>query len=196
MKNINLAAATLLCLSSQAYALNHYPANHCELFIDQVTSWNSSHVSNGIAFYVKTLNDRLDSPIKQIAFHFQILKTPEAVAFCARSGSEHATDCDRFGVWQTVELSAYQGAQDYWQLGLVLKHDFTFEHKIEGVFYVETFKGNRYWVKAAGDSNFMIDMNLKRDIDRLRGHTAFGSDINEAIRTSDRLPYLNPTLCR
>ncbi len=183
-----------LCLTllapSRAQAVD-YPASHCEVFVDRVGAYRTSHGYSSLFFYVKTLNWRLDGPIASVGFHGRMVLANGGTC----PSSDYACQAD-VGVWKDYPTSAYQGASDYWFLNLVLKHDFTVERYYEGAFFVRTTQGTTYWVNPSGGGNFYLDRNMHNNVEVSFGSPAYSQSVSTSINTADRFPYLNPGSCR
>src|SRR5688572_12105414 len=84
----------------------HWPAHHCEIFIDKVTAYQGSHALRAATVFVKTINDRLDAAIDVVGFRYRPL----------RNGAPD-------GDWLDSQLQGWAGATDYWSLSLTFSHD-------------------------------------------------------------------------
>jgi hypothetical protein len=87
-----------LLTSVSALAENHYPARNCEIFVDKVSSFYSSHGSIFLKFYIKTLNQRLDGAIKEVGFRYQ---------------TRNAMNGQIVEAWRNLPAGHFVGAQDY-----------------------------------------------------------------------------------
>jgi len=194
MRNMFVPAfVALLHLSllapSRALAADH-PASHCEVFVDRVGAYRSSHAHRSLFFFIKTLNWRLDGPITSIGFHGRMLLPNGATC----PSTDYACQAD-VNVWKDYPASAYNGASDYFLLDLLLGNDFRAQRYYEGAFYVQT-PYNRFWVNPAGGGNFFLDSNMHTNVEAAFGAPAYSQTPSSSINTADRFPYLNPGFCR
>jgi hypothetical protein len=189
-----LVASLLLTLlaPSSAKAVD-YPASHCEVFVDRVGAYRTSHGYSSLFFYIKTLNWRLDGPIASVGFHGRMMLANGATCASAPSG-DYGCQAD-YNVWKDYPASAHAGSADYWSLNLVIGNDFILERYYEGAFYVRTTQGTTYWVNPWGGGNFFLDRNMHNNVQASLGRPAYSISIADSIRTADRFPYLNPGSC-
>jgi hypothetical protein len=165
-------------------------ASNCEAFVDRANVLRSSHGLVRVRLFLKTLNDRLaaDGGIAEVGMRAKMTS----------DGPCNGAECQRLDVFHDYAAVPFVGAGDYFELDFVLKHDNTAPRTFEGAFYVRTASGKTLWVNPAGAENFALDQNLANDIERLRGlppgFIAAGPET--AVVTADKLPYLNPGLCR
>ncbi len=183
-----------LTIATSVFAAD-YDANNCEVFVDKVAAWGGSHGYRGLTFKIKTLNNRLDGAIKSVGFRSFVHSNPSVVDFCSKhpASNGNSNGCVSVGKWINRPAFEYFGS-DYYKIDLELKHDYNFEHVYEGVIYVETVKGTRYWLKTAHGGNFFVDENMRSDLIR-RGSGGYyrqGKDMS----TADNFEYLNPSRCR
>lgn len=183
-----------LCLTllapSRAQAVD-YPASHCEVFVDRVGAYRTSHAYASLFFYIKTLNWRLNGAITSVGFHGRMLLSNGATC----PSTDYACQAD-VGVWKDYPASAYSGATDYWFLNLVIDSDFIPERYYEGAFYVRTNQNTTYWVNPSGGGNFFLDRNMHNNVEASFGGSAYSQSVSTSINTVDRFPYLNPGSCR
>lgn len=183
-----------LTIASTVFAAD-YRANNCEVFVDKVAAWSGSHGYRGLTLKIKTLNDRLDGAIKMVAFHSMVHSSPKVLDFCAKhpAANGNSNGCPNVGKWISRPAHPHFGS-DYFKIDLELKHDYNFEHVYEGVIFVETVKGTRYWLKTGHGGNFFVDENMRSDLIRLGsgGYYRQGKDMS----TADNFEYLNPSRCR
>jgi hypothetical protein len=179
-----------LLMPSRAQAVD-YPASHCEVFVDRVGAYRTSHAYASLFFYLKTLNWRLNGPIASVGFHGRMLLSNGATC----PSTDYACQAD-FNVWRDYPASAYMGSADYWSLNLVIDSDFIAERYYEGAFYVRTTQGTTYWVNPWGGGNFFLDRNMHTNVEASLGRAAYSQSTQDSINTADRFPYLNPGSCR
>jgi hypothetical protein len=185
-----VASLSLFLLASSPARAADYPASYCEVFVDRVGAYNTSHGYQSLFLYIKTLNWRLDGPIQSVGFH--------GIARLVNGGACASNDyqcLSEVNIWKDYPTTAYSGASDYWHLNLVLGSDFTAKRYYEGAFYVQT-SNNRYWVNPSGGGNFFLDGNMFNNVRAAYGSTVYSQSPQTAINTADRFPYLNPGSCR
>lgn len=162
----------------------HFPASHCEVFVDRAAPYFTSHGVQQMTLYMKTPLEKLASRggVKAVGFHSQEINNGSA------------------GPFRDLAAQSLGGAGDYWALSLPIASDFTADTTHIGAFYVEAGDGTRLWVNATGDDrDFVIDSNMVTNLARLRSPGYFvtgGGDPNRAVVTADEFPYLNPSGCR
>ncbi|WP_164014093.1 hypothetical protein [Pyxidicoccus trucidator] len=186
-----VASLFLSVLAPSRAGAADYPASYCEVFVDRVGAYNTSHAYSSLFFYIKTLNWRLDSAVASVGFHGRMQ--------LANGGTCSSTDyqcLSEFNIWKDYPATAFMGASDYWALNLVLGSDFTARRYYEGAFFVRTVNGNRYWVNPSGGGNFYLDSNMHINVRNAFGGQVYSQSIETSINTADRFPYLNPGNCR
>ncbi len=180
------AVSTLLSpLQTEALAAEYqelYEAKHCEVFIDQLNAYRSSHALTVIEVYVKTLNDRLDGAIDKVIFE-----------------ARQKDDIDS-AEWQEVKeytLSAFPSADDYHVLKLVLAHDYMNRQVFEGSFLVLTDQGTAYRFGPNDSDPFYFDINAWQHIaNEIYPNRSYGTGVERAVGTIDRFAgYYNPQGC-
>jgi hypothetical protein len=172
----------------------HLDADNCEIFVDKAIPIRSSHGSRRIAAFIKTLNDRLDSPPARAGIRYAVHDPKDE----CHSGFS-LVGCGDVGGF--ADHDGAQIAPDYFSFFFEIGNDFTFDHQYEGVFYVVTQKGTTYWHKTADKGNFFIDGqtldNLENSIHGQGIMTPiFESDPAPMPKTADFFDYLNSHRCR
>lgn len=148
MKNkstiLSLGLGSILLLGSAAAVASDIQANNCEIFIDALQLGKSSHGSKNFRVYVKTLNNRLDAPIKKVGF------------------AGHSVNSWQYGASQTnidQELTL-TGGDNYFILFLSVSSDYG-HSDYSGAFYVTTEKGTTYWAHGSVDNgNVAVDFTF------------------------------------
>lgn len=114
--------------------------------------------------------------------------------------------------WQERELMPFEpNSRDYFVLDLgnlstqypSLRDPQPFRLEHEGVFFVETIEGRRFWLNENRTSydNWAFDLGLEKYLKKERqtlGSVGLGAlaSLSEARRTADFSPWLNPGGCR
>ncbi|MDZ4660562.1 MAG: hypothetical protein SGJ18_02965 [Pseudomonadota bacterium] len=195
MLKIYFALLLSLLNSPMMVSAADYPANHCEIYVDKAAAWSSSYGYAGVTFKIKTMPSRIDGAIKQVGFHSIVRSTPKIEAFCKAHppSNGNSNDCDFVDKWMDRPAQSFFGP-DYFRIDFELYHMYTFDHIFEGVFYVETVKGTRYWLAPASGGNFFVDQNLRSNLLSLGsgGYFKQGKDLS----TADVFDYVNPSHCR
>jgi hypothetical protein len=172
-------------------------ASNCQVFVDKVSIRRSSHGLAAYRIWLKTTNARLDGPVARVGLRATV---HDARGTCRESHPVGLVNgCDDVGRWRDYFAQSFVGAADYFEMQLTLGHDFTFAHQFEGVFFVETTKGTRYWQKAADGGNFFLDFNGFDHVEtalRQRGIFWWDADMGRLPKTADFYAYLNPRACR
>lgn len=143
-----LATALSLPVAATALAGEHYPASNCEIFVDRVGLSTSSHGSITAHFFVKTLNDRLDSPIAEVGVRTQVTTRTMRDTFV--------------GDWGDLRAVSFFGAPDYFQITQNLSSEYS-SNRMQSAFYVRTTKGTTYWVKPNNPHNYNNGGNFGYD---------------------------------
>lgn len=178
-----------------------YPANHCEGFIDKARPVFFSQSSGSmLTVYVKTLNERLDSPIRAVGF----TGYARVCISCNVSESGGAI------VDKPLSVGArpFVGASNYFELtlpvGTYSDRDATIG--LTGEIYVLTERGTRYLLTNPSEQTELdLDGNLTHALsgvyDRL-GVKSYG-DVGQLPKTADLSQQgfslgsrLNPDQCR
>jgi hypothetical protein len=176
----------------------HLDANNCELFVDKVIPVRGSHGSRRLSTFIKTLNDRLDSPPARVGMRYAIHDPDHS----CQSGFSLA-GCGEVGPF--ADHDAREAAADYFELDLEIANDATFRHQYEGVVYVVTQKGTTYWHKTATKTNFFIDDETLDNVENsLHGKgitTPIFAGMPDSVpdplpKTADFFDYLNSGRCR
>lgn len=172
-------------------------ASSCQVFVDKATISRSSHGLHGYRLFLKTLNDKLDGKVTRVGFHAVV---HDLGGRCQGDNAlGYMNGCEDVGRWRDYFAQSFVGAGDYFEMDLTLGHDFTFPHQFEGVFFVETDKGTRYWHKAAAGQNFFLDHTGFDHVEsalRSKGVSWWDADVGRLPKTADFYSYLNPTACR
>jgi hypothetical protein len=181
--------------SMSAMTESHVEATHCELFVDKAVPTHNSHGARRVTLYLKTLNDRLDSPIARVGMRYAI-RDPR---HDCDSGFSMA-GCGEVGTFADHDAGAI--APDYFFLELEIANDFTFAHQYEGVMYVITQRGTTYWHKTRERTNFFIDDKTMSDLEDAVHEQGISTPIFAAAtpdpmpKTADFFEYLNADRCR
>jgi len=167
-------------------------ANHCEVSVDRVVTFRSSHALYGVVMYLKTLNFRLDGDVAEVAY-FAKVDTETGGGTCGDTSV-----CPFRGQWRAYRANAFASSKDYWTLTFTVSHDFTSPLVYEGAFFVRSTTGKTYWVNPAGGGNFFLDTNMANNVENVLGGFSFdrGTGPQNAAVTADIFPYLNPRRCR
>lgn len=189
MKHLLFSAFFTVLLSSCGASSNatldangdHYTADNCEIFVDKILTTQGSHYSAGVAVYVKTLNERLDSRIAEVGFRHK------------RTGR------DMSGVvndpWRNEKLIQHYGAANYWQFSHPTTHDWG-TYSYEGSLYVRTTKGTTYWAKPSRGSDFLFDPKFAADLFNVTKKSAYDPKPEYAYPVQrSEFGYLNPKNC-
>jgi len=147
MKKTFILTTLVLSFSAKLFAGAHYPANHCEIFVDKLEVSRGSHGLIAITPYLKVLRERLDSDVEEVGFRNQ-------------STSINHSGTHNYGLWTDEKLNSASPIGDYWTLpwGLAIGSDFG-SSIYEGAFYVRTKNGTTYWAKTDKQENFVFDYN-------------------------------------
>lgn len=162
--------------------------SHCELFVDRALAVSGGHAVKRITLYVKTLNDRLDSPIEYVGFHRRKTSSPVC------HGTSGPCSPSVSG-WEDERLQPFVGSQDYYEISLLIGGDYMPDESYEGVFFVQTKNKSRYWLNTEGGGNFFVNLEMFRNLERIRSG-AYGASPEGAVVAADQFPYLNPQRCR
>ena len=155
---------------------HHIQVGNCELFIDKVSAYDSSHGLRVIGLWIKSLPWRLDGEIAEVGFRY-------------RTNGGASQD------WSNRSLQPYLGSADYFSAAFDVSSDFG-RTSYEGAFYVLTDRDTNYWFKPAGGGNFYFDIATYDDVIRASGYTSHSSTIDGAVATQrDDLAYFNPARC-
>ena len=182
MKMFALASSVLV--SSAAFAGNHIPANNCEIFLDKITPYWSSHSLRAANIFVKIRHDALDG-------------RPVEVGFRNRQDGE---DANGIIARDWTDLTLYQfvpSSSDYFQLNLPLRSDFGYA-VYQGAFYVKTDKDTYYWAKNSAGTDFIFDTNTYNNVMFVKGTGSnYDSSISAAVPTQAKgMEYYNSKGCR
>lgn len=152
-----------------------FGARHCELFVDRVEAMTGSFGYEGVRVYLKVLPERLDSLVEEVGFHHRRC---------------HESTCDE---WVTDRFSPHQHATDYFQGAISVYSWRSGASREEGVFYVRTRAGTRYWLNSHGNpgENFSFDRGTFAWLERRLG----AKDHPVATQVAPELAYLNPDRC-
>jgi hypothetical protein len=178
-----LVILTFLIPQSSAFAEGvHLDARHCEIFIDKITPYQGSHAYRASAFYVKTLNSRLDGEIAEVGFWH----------------SETDVRTGQVSAWNKSVLRSFMGAKDYFLMDLGFSSDYG-GRTYTGNLYVKTDKGTTYWAKpfGSGSENFIFD-NVTHDNVMNAGHMSYNYNSRAENGVSTQIPalkYFNPDKC-
>jgi hypothetical protein len=174
--------AAVLAVAPAAIAGAHYPAHHCELFIDRVVAYQGNHALRAIKLYVKTLNERLDGPITEVGFRNR------------RSGVSCGVNMD-IG-WNNTHLDHFVDSNDYWVLDLPLASNYG-QIRHVGAFYVRTARDTYYWLHPADGENFVFDRRTHDDILNVMGLPYnYSTGPQSGVSTAQgKLRYFNPGGC-
>jgi hypothetical protein len=182
MRSIIMLVLVLVALATHAVAGTHYPAHHCELFVDRVVAYQGNHALRAIKFYVKTLNDRLDGPIVEVGFRHR------------RTGRFYGASVDNG--WVNTGLDRFANSTDYWVLNLQVSSNYG-QASYEGVFFARTVKDTYYWLHPAKAENFVFDRRTHDDILNVMGlYYNYNTGPQAGVSTvQDGLRYFNPGGC-
>jgi hypothetical protein len=166
-------------------------AKNCEIFVDRAGAIVGEHGGTRVHFWIKTLNGRLDSQIKEVGFH-GLQKWDATGTAC------DANDCNLKGKWADYVATPFEGASDYFELDFYLTDDFMVHRSFEGAFFVRTQKGTTYWANASSSTNknFVVDENMFEHLWPLQSAPLFSADPSQSVVVADRFPYLNAGSCR
>jgi hypothetical protein len=142
-----LTLAAMAGGTASALTGDHYDVRHCEIFVDKVQAYVSSHGAHGITFYLKTLNDRLDSEITEIGIRQQVTTR-------SHYGNEQSVSD-----WYDEKAQNWFGADDYFRLSVYLGSEFS-SRLAEGIFFVRTRLGTTYWLRGRDGRNFRLNDTL------------------------------------
>jgi hypothetical protein len=171
-------------------------ANHCEIFVDKAVPLIDSHGFRGLRLYAKVLPARLDGAIAEVGFVGHV-EDPEGA--CAREPAPRG--CEVVGPAVELTAPAFLGAPDYFELDLVIDHDFTFEHRFVGEPRVVTAAGTDLRLVAPDGGPLVLDRfghgRLQEDL-RGIGYDDFFTpvDVGAIPTTAGFYPYLNRDRCR
>lgn len=140
---------SIIFFASNGIAKSHRDVRNCEIFVNQVQAYQSSHGIHGLRFYIKTINSRLDGSIKKVGFWHQTTSkkrrqfTPETSA------------------WSAQIAKPFLGAHDYFIVEVYLGSAYEFI-SAEGVFFVQTNRGITYWLKPKANENYLVNDEMFR----------------------------------
>jgi len=178
----------------------HHNANGCEIFVDKVLLYRSSHALTQAIFYLKTHNNDLDSPISRVGFRYEKNETD---GFC-RNSSNYNQYCEGLGEWKEDDIDSFFGAKDYFGAkSYFLSSDYNPTLDYKGTFFVQTENGTYYWLKTKDDQDISFSSHMFNDWERDgQGiQTVYGNDnINSFKSTADSSQRVkdmfNPRGCR
>lgn len=171
---------TLGLLSLNVYAQN-FPANHCEVFVDKVATLTGPHQAATVHFFIKTLNSRLDSPIKEVGFHYHV--------------TTHYSLSPVTSPWRDEVATVYNYAKDYFYIDLNIAHEYGFNDYV-GSFYVKTTKGTTYWLKTKDGRDMDVTRSTFDWIVSMQNGLTNSLDPKQAMATQNsELSYFNPQNC-
>lgn len=160
---------------------DHVEAKNCEIFVDRVATYSSSHSAHGLTVYLKVLKDRLDSEPAEVGARSK--STSQAIVSGGLQSQPEVQD------WSDESFENYFGATDYYKRFFSLGSEF--ERKShETVFYVRTTRGTTYWFKRSDGQNYYLNDTLFYATRNVNG-------LGESIPTqnNEALGYLNPQRC-
>lgn len=177
-----VAALAFASASGTALAEGHVTATNCEIFIDKITPYASSHAFRGANLWVKVLPGRLDGAIVEVGFRN------------AQRGSNWNGPTSRD--WANDRLGAFFGATDYFQTNLPFGSDFGSNNYV-GAFYLKTDKETYYWAKSP-QGDFTFDRNTYNNVMNVKGVAYnYSGAIDQAVPTQQAgMEYFNPQGCR
>lgn len=167
-----------------AASIQDIRATNCEVFVDKVRVYHSSHGFTGAVLFVKLLNDRLDGDVTKVAFF-------------AKHTYENYYGDRTVEDWQAYEGQKFAGANDYYEVrsynydGFVVGADYSSDHVWLGAVYVETSTGKRYWSNTHDGGNFWLDHNSIAAM-----QPWVNNSLSNVPKTADQLTYWNPQRCR
>ncbi|HXH76208.1 MAG TPA: hypothetical protein VNJ08_14655 [Bacteriovoracaceae bacterium] len=148
MKILTLVLATCLFFLARTFAQSDYRANYCEVFIPEVTKTTGPFGAKVLLFHIKTLNDRLDSGIKEVGFLYKsLIKAKDGSAF-----EQHLTE------------RAIQTNDNRFIVFLPVSHDDA-QIEYEGNFYVRTKNNTTYWLNPREGRDFYLNQNTYNQLD-------------------------------
>jgi hypothetical protein len=168
-------------------------ARSCEVFVDRATSSHGSHAISQMTFWLKLREARLDGDVKQVGFRY---RATDANQVCQRPAYAGAPRCRDLDTWREIPATSFFGAKDYFELTLFISSDYNPSLQYEGVFFVETVKGSRYYAKPADGGNFFVNTEMVQNFDRVIGSKLYSVSQQQAPVVADRFLYLNPQSCR
>lgn len=141
MKLILVCLITALIALTDAFAYGDYRARYCELFVYDLVTSTGPFGARILEFHIKTLNDRLDGPIREVGFHY-----------VGRVNAKNGLSFQE----QQIER-AIRRNNDEFIVNLTVSHD---DASIEysGSFFVRTFRGTTYWLNTREGSDFYLDL--------------------------------------
>lgn len=188
LKILILSFIFMFSLSSflQAEESRNIYSRNCEVFIDKLLALQGSHGLRSVLVYMKTLNDRVDGEISKVGFYARVWQKD-------RNGdySQLITD------WHDIEAEIFPGTTNYWTFKLNIDHNFSLANRYEGVLFLETKNGSRYWLNSSqGNSHFYVDQ-LTHDVvkDFMGGVAVYQEDPDYGVHTQNLLQYYNPSRC-
>jgi hypothetical protein len=158
---------------------HHIQARDCQLFIDKLVAYQSSHALHAVNMWVKVLPSRLDDSITEVGFRYR------------RSDPDHDTD------WHDMQLGRFFGAADYFEASSFYVSSDWGRTTWEGAFYVRTDNDTNYWFKPPGGGNFVFDINTYNNVMNAMGRSYnYSGSIDNAVSTQrDDLTYFNENHC-
>jgi hypothetical protein len=181
----------MLTVSSLA-AAEDIDVSDCRVFIEKAGVSYRDHSVHVVNLFLRTQDD-FDSPIQSVIFY---------------SHQHYEKDGVPTDLSAQMPASLYLESKNLWLISIaVTPHsEWVSETSESGVFAITTESGTRYWLRAAGSRNFLLDTALFNNLAKTINESGIqtGDDFSvvhyeaspdRAISTKKDFPYLNPFVC-
>jgi hypothetical protein len=146
--------------------MRNVDATHCEAFVEKGAVVFGNGQRSELRFYIKIHPERLDGAVKYVGFH---AFKEDVSGIC--SGPSPLTNpyCAKVGIWSDYKSRPFvHESKDYFDVRIEASDIDGDMFSYEGVFFVQTDMGTRYWLHADRQSqNFQfaedyIDLAIDR----------------------------------
>jgi hypothetical protein len=168
-------AAGLASERSTSTVSRNVDVSHCEAFVERGALVFGNGQRMTLRFYIKLHSDRLDGAVTDVGFHGYKV---DVGGVCKGETSLSSNPvCQNVGIWADYKSKPFVfESDDYHDIRLDVSDIDGDIFAYEGVFFLQTDVGTRYWIHAAqGRDNFNFDEEFLDSM--VASKSAF--DINE-----------------
>jgi hypothetical protein len=145
------AASAQVMFSQSDTVTRNVDANYCEAFVERgaLVFGNGQHMS--LRFYIKIHPERLDGPVNYVGFHGYKF---DLQGVCKSPATFSNPACQNVGIWADYKSKPFvYESDDYHDIRLDVSDIDGDIFVYEGVFFVQTDVGTRYWVHPNNQRN-------------------------------------------
>jgi hypothetical protein len=137
-------------------ALRDVNVTHCEAFVERGALVFGNGQRMTLRFYIKLHTDRLDGAVTDVGFHGYKF---DLQGVCKEPATLSNPACQNVGVWADYKSKPFvHESNDYHDIRLDVSDIDGDIFAYEGVFFVQTDVGTRYWIHASDSrDNFLFE---------------------------------------